>query len=181
MRAIDNVLSGLILVELDIHDDLRGSFREVFRVDHLAAVPGLQGFRPVQQNISHNLRGTIRGMHAEPWDKFIHVAFGQVFAALVDMRPDSATFGQHATFTLGQKHALFVPRGFGNGFQALTEPAVYGYLVNAHWDPSARYPGVALDDPELAIAWPLPEDEWIVSDKDRSNPSFAEFRKQVSG
>jgi dTDP-4-dehydrorhamnose 3,5-epimerase len=77
---------------------------------------------------------------------------------------------------LGPEDALFVPRGFGNAFKALTEPAIYVYLVNAHWTPGLAYPAVAYDDPEVGIAWPDTGEPEIVSDKDRSNPSFADFR-----
>jgi dTDP-4-dehydrorhamnose 3,5-epimerase/reductase len=170
-------LAGLLTVDLDVFSDERGNFREVFHAAKLADVPAFAAFQPVQQNVSHSVRGVIRAVHAEPWDKFIHVAYGSVFAALVDLRADSQTFGEHETFELDWSKALFVPRGFGNGFQALSDVAVYSYLVSEHWVPGTTYPAVAYDDPDLAIAWPIADP--IVSQKDAGNPSFAAFRQTV--
>jgi dTDP-4-dehydrorhamnose 3,5-epimerase len=178
MNVTESELRGLLLIELDLHEDVRGNFREVFHAGKMSGFPGMGAFRPVQQNVSYNVLGTIRGMHAEPWDKFIHVAYGEVLAAIVDLRPPEPTFGRHETFRLAQHHALFVPQGFANGFQVLSAEAVYVYVVSSHWDPSMTYPAVAYDDPDLAIGW-VEGIEQVVSDKDRKNPSFAEVRRQL--
>ncbi len=177
MRVKAARLEGLLTVDLDVFADARGNFREVFHAAKLGDVPAFAAFRPVQQNISHSVRGVIRAVHAEPWDKFIHVAYGTVFAALVDLRPDSDTFGEHETFELDDSIAVFVPRGFGNGFQAVSDVAVYSYLVNEHWVPGTTYPAVAYNDADLAIEWPIRDA--IASAKDASNPSFAAFRGSV--
>ncbi|MFN2613835.1 MAG: dTDP-4-dehydrorhamnose 3,5-epimerase family protein [Actinomycetota bacterium] len=176
MKISTTSLPGLLLIGLDVHPDERGSFREAFHAAKLANEPRLAAFVPVQQNVSHNRRGVIRGIHGEPWEKLIHVAHGEVFAAIVDLRRDSPTFGRHETFVLGGQDALFVPRGYGNAFKALTDPAIYVYLVNEHWTPDIRYAAVAYDDPDIGIRWPDTDGIEIVSEKDRSNPSFAAFR-----
>ena len=77
----------------------------------------------------------------------MHVAAGRVFAAIADLRPDSATAGTVWTGTLDRANALFVSAGLGNVFQAVSEVAVYAYLVDRHWSPDADYPSVAWDDP----------------------------------
>ena len=104
----------------------------------------------------------------------MHVAAGRVFAAIADLRPDSATAGTVWTGTLDRANALFVSPGLGNAFQAVSEVAVYAYLVDRHWSPDADYPSVAWDDPDLAVPWPITDERLALSDKDRSNPSLKE-------
>jgi len=167
-------LAGLFRIDLAVHADPRGSFRESFQAEKMRAL-GLPEFHPVQWNISVNAKaGTVRGIHAEPWDKYIHCIHGRAFAAIVDMRKDSATFGKHETFTLDQGQALFVPQGMGNSYQALEDNTIYGYLVNAHWKPGITYPAVHYADPDLAIAWPLPVSSELVSEKDQQNKNWRE-------
>lgn len=167
-------IAGLYEVSLVVNVDDRGSFREVFQAAKFEAL-GLPALGPVQWNISTNgARGTLRGIHAEPWDKFIHVLAGQAFAAVVDLRPESPTYKQHETFTLNQSNAIFVSRGLGNSYQTLTDDVVYGYLVNQHWSPDAQYTLVSFRDPQLAIDWPVAIDESLISEKDLSHPPLAD-------
>lgn len=175
LRVTETELLGLFLIELPVFTDTRGSFREAYQAAKLEAL-GLPKLGPVQWNISDNIRpGIIRGIHGEPWDKYIHVISGEVFSAIVDLRPDSATFGQHKTFTLSQNNALFVSKGFGNAYQVLKAPCSYGYLVNAHWKAGIPYPAVNYQDPELQIQWPLPIGADDVSEKDQKNPTLREL------
>lgn len=173
MRVSESALAGVFRIELELHADSRGSFREVFHSARLSEVPGLDTFRPVQQNVATSRFGTIRGIHAEPWNKLIHVVHGAAFAAIVDLRPKSETFGDHLTFHLDEGVSLFVPAGLGNSYQALSEDVAYSYLVDDHWTSRGAYKAVAFDDPDLAIAWPILGGLEIVSDKDRGNPSLA--------
>lgn len=169
MELIDTTISGLKLVRLDVQGDERGSFREAFNAAKSAEL-GLPELNPVQWNVSESVRGTLRGIHAEPWDKYINVMQGDVFGAWVDLRPDSETAGQTYTADLSVGLAVFVPKGLGNSFQVTSPSAVVGYLINAHWRPGVVYQAVAWDDPELGINWPVPDP--ILTDKDRSNPSL---------
>jgi dTDP-4-dehydrorhamnose 3,5-epimerase len=167
MDVRPTAIEGLLVVGLDVHTDERGSFREAFQAEKLEAL-GLPDLGAVQWNISVSARGTLRGIHAEPWDKYVHAVHGDAFGAWVDLRPDSATRGHLVTLTLEAGNAVYIPRGIGNAFQALSDPTVYGYLVNAHWRPGTVYPAVAWDDPELGISWPiLPP---LLSEKDTRNP-----------
>ncbi len=112
LRVTETKLKGLYVIDLIVHADARGSFREAFQAVKLEEL-GLPKLGPVQWNISDNTRpGIVRGIHAEPWDKFIHCISGQAFAAIVDLRPESETFGQHLTFNLDQSNALFVSKYF---------------------------------------------------------------------
>ena len=170
-------LDGLFVIDIEVHDDTErpgASFREVFHASRFRQL-GLPAFEPVQWNISESTRGTVRGFHAEPWNKLVHVAAGRVFAAIVDLRADSPTAGQTWTGELDRSRALFVGAGLGNGFQALTETAVYAYLVDQHWRPDAAYPAVAWDDPDLAVAWPITDQSLSLSSKDRANPTLRAY------
>lgn len=163
-------IDGLLDIDLTVHGDDRGWFKENYQRAKLESMGLPTDFEPVQNNISFNAeRGTTRGIHAEPWDKYISVAHGEVFAAIVDLR-DGDGFGTVETFRLDPSKAIYVPRGCGNSFQTLTENVVYTYLVNEHWSPEAEYTMFNLADPSVNIEWPIPLDEAVVSDKDTKHP-----------
>jgi len=168
-------IPGLLLVDLPVHGDRRGWFKENWqRADAVAA--GLPDFSPVQQNVSFNEGvGTTRGMHAEPWDKYVSVATGEVFAAWVDLRAGDG-FGTVVSTRLGPGRAAFVPRGVANGFQTVLPGTAYTYLVTRHWSPDALdgYSYVNLADPALGIAWPVAPREAVLSDADRTHPPLRE-------
>jgi dTDP-4-dehydrorhamnose 3,5-epimerase len=165
-------IAGLFEITLDVNVDERGSFREAYQREKLLAL-GLPDLGVVQWNISTNIaRGTLRGIHAEPWDKYIHVIAGEAYAAIVDLREESPTYKQYEAFTLNGENAIFVTRGLGNSYQTLTDNVVYGYLVNEHWSPDAQYTLISYRDAELAIPWPV--SPAIVSAKDEGHPSLAD-------
>ncbi|HEY7044995.1 MAG TPA: bifunctional dTDP-4-dehydrorhamnose 3,5-epimerase family protein/NAD(P)-dependent oxidoreductase [Nocardioidaceae bacterium] len=167
-------IPGLLVVRVPLHEDARGWFKEAWQREKMTAL-GLPDFGPVQANMSYNAnRGTTRGIHAEPWDKFVTVAAGRVFGAWVDLRT-GPTFGTVFTTEVDPSVCVYVPRGVGNSYQALAAATTYCYLVNDHWRPGQEYPALALDDPTAAIAWPIPLAEADVSEKDRTrNPRLAE-------
>ncbi len=174
LHLTETSIKGLFHIDLVINADSRGSFREAYQAEKLEAL-GLPKLGPVQWNISENLRaGIVRGIHAEPWDKYIHVIAGKAFAVIVDMRPESDMFGKYLTFELDPTQALFVTKGLGNAYQALDANTIYGYLVNAHWQAGLKYPSVHYADPDLKITWPLPIGSDDVSEKDQKNPTLRE-------
>jgi dTDP-4-dehydrorhamnose 3,5-epimerase len=173
LRVRESSLPGLYIVDLVVHGDQRGWFKENYQAAKMEPL-GLPHFEVVQNNFSHNVeRGVTRGLHAEPWEKFISLANGRVFGAWVDLRR-GPTFGKSLTLELNPGRAVFVPRGIANGYQTLEENVTYTYLVNAHWSPNAQYAAVHLFDPALGIPWPIGEHESIVSEKDRKNPLLAD-------
>ncbi len=173
MKVAQTGIPGLLHVELDVHGDERGWFKESWQRTKLVAA-GVPDLQVVQNNVSFNAeRGVARGIHAEPWDKWVSVAHGTVFAAIVDLRPGSEPVVE--TFELGVGQALYVPRGCGNSYCTLTPDVVYNYLVDDHWSPEASYVLVNLFDPELAVPWPLPRSEMIVSEKDLGHPFLADL------
>jgi dTDP-4-dehydrorhamnose 3,5-epimerase len=173
LRVRETALPGFYTIDLVVHGDQRGWFKENYQADKMEAL-GLPHFEIVQNNFSHNVeRGVTRGLHAEPWEKFISLANGRVFGAWVDLRR-GPSFGQTLTLELNPGRAVFVPRGVANGYQTLDEGVTYTYLVNAHWRPDAQYAAVHPFDPALAIPWPIPQETAIISDKDRRNPLLAQ-------
>ncbi|MEG2579038.1 MAG: dTDP-4-dehydrorhamnose 3,5-epimerase family protein, partial [Glutamicibacter sp.] len=137
LRVEDSPIQGLKVVSLPVHRDERGWFKENWQREKMVAA-GLPDFRPVQNNVSFNgQRGTTRGLHAEPWDKYISVLSGEIFGAWVDLRPGHG-FGRLFTAQVGEGQAVFVPRGVANAFQTLASNTVYSYLVTEHWTEPAR-------------------------------------------
>jgi dTDP-4-dehydrorhamnose reductase/dTDP-4-dehydrorhamnose 3,5-epimerase len=164
-------IPGLVVVRLDRRDDARGFFKENWQREKMLAI-GLPDFGPVQNNVSYNAdRGVTRGIHTEPWDKFVSLATGRIFGAWVDMR-EGDSFGATFTLDMDTSVAVFVPRGVGNSYQVLEDATAYTYLVNAHWRPGISYPALALDDSTVAIDWPIPLSEAIISEKDQNNPAL---------
>lgn len=165
----ETVIPGFYEIDLVVHGDNRGWFKENYQREKMEAL-GLPHFEIVQNNFSFNQEtGVTRGLHAEPWEKFISVANGRVFGAWVDLRKGDS-FGQVLTLEINPGKAVFVPRGVANSYQTLDPNITYTYLVNAHWSADAQYQSVNLFDPELGIAWPIAQEQAIVSDKDNSNP-----------
>ncbi|WP_173362717.1 sugar nucleotide-binding protein [Mycolicibacterium gilvum] len=173
LRINQTPIPGLLVVELPVHGDNRGWFKENWQREKMVTA-GLPDFGPVQNNISFNdAIGTTRGFHAEPWDKLVSVAAGRIFGAWVDLRSGS-TYGTSFTAELDASRAVFVPRGVGNAFQTLESNTAYTYLVNDHYSPDAAYVSVNLADPQVGIEWPIPLARAELSGKDRANPRLSE-------
>lgn len=157
------MIDGLQVIDLQVHADDRGWFKENWRVGWF------DDFQPVQQNVAHNAEaGTTRGLHAEPWDKLVSVTTGRVFGAWLDLREGSETYGETFTHEIGPDTAVFVPRGVANGYQTLADDTAYIYLVNDHWSPDATYVNVSYRN----IEWPLEPKH--LSEKDLALPMTAD-------
>jgi len=161
-----------MLLHLDVHGDARGWFKQNWQ----RSLTREFGFTPVQQNVSFNQAvGTTRGFHAEPWDKLVSVATGRALGAWVDLRPGPG-FGRLATAELEPGTAVLVPRGVANAFQTLEPDTAYTYLVSEEYAPdvAARSAYVNLADPTLAVPWPVPLQDAVLSAADRSHPFLAD-------
>ncbi|MGZ0711441.1 sugar nucleotide-binding protein (plasmid) [Coraliomargarita sp. W4R53] len=166
-------IPGLVVFDLPVHGDARGWFKENWQRQKMVAL-GLSDFGPVQNNVSFNdAVGTTRGIHAEPWDKWVSVASGRIFGAWVDLR-EGPTFGATFTTELDPSTAIFVPRGVGNSYQTLEVNTAYTYLVNDHWSPDAAYSFLNLADETVNIAWPIPLDQVEISAKDTAHPRLGD-------
>lgn len=178
-RRLDTRIDGLVLVEPDVFPDSRGFFLETFR-----AAPYRElgvGVEFVQDNHSRSQRGAIRAFHFQlhPGQaKLVRAVRGAVFDVAVDLRSDSATYGQHESFELSDSNhlQLFVPVGFAHGFCVTSEVADVVYKVSNYYDPDTER-GIAFDDPDIGVRWPVSEP--LVSDRDRSSPRLREIADEL--
>jgi dTDP-4-dehydrorhamnose 3,5-epimerase len=162
-------LLGVALVDLTLRGDDRGAFIETFRQSWLPSA------RPaVQANLSRSRAGVIRGLHFHRRQSdYWCLVEGEAFVALADLRAGSPTFREVRTSSFdasASMRGLYVPAGVAHGICAVT-PITLQYLVDAYFTGEDEF-GVAWDDPDLAIPWPV--DDALVSDRDRSNPSLSE-------
>lgn len=167
-------IPGLLILERPKLTDERGFFREVFHLDELEEVLGFE-FKPVQWNHSKSKPGVLRGQHAEEWNKLIYPATGELFASVVDIRPELETFGKVEIFTFDdtKRYALFIPKGMANSFCVTGDTDVdYLYLVDSYYDGSDQR-AIAWDDPDTNIAWPIKDP--ILSERDKHNPTLRQM------
>ncbi len=179
-RISQTEIPGLLEIEIDILEDARGFFQEKFQKKKLVDAGFPKEFTPVQHNISFNAKaGVTRGIHLEPWDKYVAVVTGKVFSVFVDLRPDN--FGKKVCITIDKSKAVFVPVGVGNSFQTLVDDTFYSNMVNDHWQPNSadKYKFVNLADPDLNIPWPIPLSRAVISDKDKSHPNLKQVQPYV--
>lgn len=172
-------LPDLLLVTPPIHKDQRGFFVERWNADSFASL-GLPPF--VQDNHSRSQRGTLRGLHfqAPPsaQGKLVGVVCGRVFDVAVDLRAESPTYGRWDGVVLdGDVPSwLWVPPGFAHGFLVLSQRADVLYKVTDRYAPQCEG-GLAWDDPDVGIAWPLePGQTPVLSKKDGGWPRLRELR-----
>jgi dTDP-4-dehydrorhamnose 3,5-epimerase len=175
MKRLPTTLDGLVLIEPVVHGDERGFFIETFRDDVYRDLGVDATF--VQDNHSRSAYGVLRGLHyqdAPGQAKLIRVARGRVYDVAVDIRPDSPTFGRFESVILDDSahHQLYIPPGFAHGFATISPAADVVYKVGSYYD-GATERGLAWDDPELAIQWPL--DDPVVSRRDQDNPRLREI------
>lgn len=167
-------ISGPLILERPTFEDERGFFREIFHLDELEQISGIQ-FKGVQMNHSHSKPGVLRGIHAERWNKIVYPLNGEVYVAIVDIREDSATFGKVETRSINDENriGLFIPKGLANSICVTGKESVdYIYLVDAYWDGSDTR-AIAWDDPDLAIDWPIKNP--IISERDKNNPTLRQL------
>jgi dTDP-4-dehydrorhamnose 3,5-epimerase len=169
-------IPGLLLIEKPAFPDERGFFREVVRLADLEDKG--KNFKPVQMNHSFSLPGVIRAIHTESVNKLVYPITGKMFAAFVDIRPDSETFKKVFTYNFDNSAnpcgvAFFIPSGVGNSICAYSSETVhYIYLVDGYWSPQGAQ-GIAWDDPDLAINWPTKNP--IISERDKNNPRLRDI------
>ena len=177
MEFIKTDIEGVVLIRPVKHGDARGYFMETFKqAEFDAAIPGVNF---VQANESLSSRGVLRGLHMQlgEWSqaKLVRVSRGKVVDVAVDMRPDSPTFGRHIAVELSEENAMqmFVPRGFAHGFIVLCDIAQFQYRVDNVYAPQAEIT-IRFDDPTLAVNWPDPGCELLLSARDSGALSFGQ-------
>lgn len=178
MRIDTTDLDGLLVLTPEPHVDARGFFTRTFdalEFDAHVGAPLAASF--VQDSQSRTVAGGVRGMHGRSGRgeaKLVRCANGAVHDVVIDIRRDSPTFGRNQSFLLDDKdfRHLFIPPGFLHGFQALTGTADVCYRIDRPHDPSEDL-AVAHDDPDLALAWPLPVS--VLSARDAAAGSWADL------
>ncbi len=179
MRVVKCELPGVLLVEPDIFEDARGWFFESFHAQRYAAM-GIPG--PfVQDNVSHSVRGTLRGLHyqlRQPQGKLVMVQDGEVFDVAVDIRKGSPTFGKWIGIQLSSnnKRQLYIPPGFAHGFCVLSETAEMTYKCTDFYAPHDER-GIIWNDPTLGIHWPVSAP--LVSPKDQAYKTLSDMSSEL--
>ena len=176
LKVIETAIPGVVILEPQVFGDHRGYFMESWsQRDFDTAV---RPVRFVQDNESKSRYGVLRGLHYQKGQyaqsKLVRVVRGRVLDVAVDIRVGSPTFGQHVACELTEENhrQLFVPRGFAHGFSVLSEEVVFQYKCDNLYMPSEEG-AIAWNDPSLGIDWRLPEQDVLLSEKDRHHPPLA--------
>jgi len=170
MQVSETAIPGVLRIAPKVFGDARGFFCETFAAKRYEEA-GVRG--PfVQDNMSRSARGILRGLHLQSPNaqgKLVWVVQGSVLDVAVDVRVGSPTFGAHVAEELSEdnKRQLWIPPGLAHGFCVTSESAVFVYKCTEYYAPADEL-GVAWDDPDLGIAWPV--EAPVISNKDREHP-----------
>ncbi len=170
-------IADVLLVVPEPFGDERGFFMEVYRRDTFAALGLPTDF--VQLNHSRSVRNVVRGLHFQwdpPMGKLMRVVVGRAFLVAVDLRVDSPTLGRWVGVEASAENKIQVwaPASFARGFAALSDVAEVEYLCTGTYNPAAES-GIRWDDPAIGIDWPVRPEEAILSAKDRTAQSLADW------
>ena len=175
ITATTTEIPGLLIFNVSLMGDERGWLQEKFQKQKLVAAGLPADFSPVQHSLSFNQNvGVTRGLHAEPWRKYVGVITGKVFGAYVDLR-EGPTFGTSVCITIDQTTTVFIPKGVANSFQSVEPNTYYSYLVDDFWSEERmpEYKFLNLADPTVAIPWPVALSDATISERDRNHPPLS--------
>jgi dTDP-4-dehydrorhamnose 3,5-epimerase len=172
-------LPGVVVVTPDVFRDARGFFLETFHASRYT-----QGGIPpafVQDNHSHSVRGTLRGLHAQiqrPQAKLVRAVAGEMFDVAVDIRVGSPTFGKwFGTRLSGENFVqLFIPAGFAHGFCVLSDQVDVEYKCSDFYDRADEI-AIAWDDPDIGIAWPITDP--VLSERDKAAMRLRDLHERL--
>ncbi len=174
MRFSQTAIPGVLVIDIETHEDERGAFARLQCPDEFAAAG--QPFAPVQTSLSRNPRaGTLRGMHYQPAPnaeaKLVRAVRGRMFDVALDLRPASPTYRKWFGIELSADNAraLFIPEGVAHGFLTLEADTDVFYQIAPKFEPGHEA-GVRWDDPAFAIAWP--HAPALISQRDATYPDF---------
>jgi dTDP-4-dehydrorhamnose 3,5-epimerase len=173
VRFVPTDIPDVLIIEPDVYRDERGYFLETYHADKYR-IGGLDG--PfLQDNHSHSVAGTLRGLHlqpARPQGKLIRVVAGEIFDVAVDVRRGSPSFGRWVGHMLSAENfrQCWVPPGFAHGFCVVSASADVEYKCTDVYDPAAEI-GIAWNDPMIGIRWPV--EQPVMSERDRRHPPLA--------
>jgi dTDP-4-dehydrorhamnose 3,5-epimerase len=181
MERLPTRLDGPVLIAPRVIGDERGFFCETYRRSAFAELGITEEM--VQDNHSRSRYGIVRGMHFQVGQgaaKLVRCASGAIYDVLVDVRPDSPTFGEWEGFELTEENMrmVYCPIGFAHGFCVLSEVADVMYKQSNYYaDETER--GIAYNDPEVAVGWPLPVEDLIPSARDAAAPRLSEIADEL--
>ncbi len=183
MQVEATKLKDCYIIHDTVFEDSRGYFFESFNQQTFAKLTGLD-VHFVQDNQSKSSKGVLRGLHFQKGEhaqaKLVRVLQGRVLDVVVDIRRDSPTFGQHVAIELTAENRLqfFVPRGFAHGFIVLEDHTVFFYKCDNFYNKTSEG-GLMFNDTDLGIDWVLKGEEFILSEKDKNNPTFKDYKQQL--
>ena len=176
MIVKETKLKGCFIIEPRVFKDKRGYFVENYNKNDFSIALGLN-INFVQDNESQSSKGVLRGLHYQTGKhaqaKLVRVIKGSVLDVVVDVRPNSSTFGQHLAVEVSElnKIQVFLPRGFAHAFLVLEDDTIFSYKCDNYYNKESEA-GIIYNDKDLAINWNFPEIELIISDKDLILPNF---------
>ncbi|MCF4100655.1 dTDP-4-dehydrorhamnose 3,5-epimerase [Gillisia sp. M10.2A] len=176
MQFEETPLKDCFLITPQVFEDHRGIFLETYHKKKFFEATGID-VEFVQDNQSVSRRGVLRGLHFQRGEfaqaKLVRVIYGEVMDVVVDLRPESPTFKKSHHLILNDKdhQQLYIPQGFAHGFLTLSETSVFSYKCDRFYKPGEES-GIIYNDPDLAIAWGMKEEEFILSEKDKILPTL---------
>lgn len=179
MNLIETGFEGCFVIEPIIFEDQRGFFFETFNQEKFQKLAGRQ-INFVQDNMSYSNKSVLRGLHYQKANfsqaKLVNVFHGEVLDVVVDLRPNSKTFGKHFKIILSSinKKQLFIPKGFAHGFLVLSECAIFSYKCDNFYNKEEEA-GIIFNDPTLNIDWGAHLDNLKLSNKDLQLPYFKDI------
>ena len=181
MNFISTKLEGCFIIEPKIILDERGYFMESFNENTFQKGVNQQ-VHFVQDNQSYSSKGVLRGLHYQTGEhaqaKLVRVLQGEVLDVVVDIRPNSETFGEYVSVFLTGENQIqfFVPRGFAHGFLVLSDTATFFYKCDNFYNKESEG-GIIYNDPSINIDWQFPTDNLIISEKDLILPTIENAKK----
>jgi len=178
MQIKDTPLKDLKIIEPTIHNDTRGYFFESYNRQHF---PEELKFDWVQDNESKSTKGVLRGLHYQTGQmaqaKLVRSIVGEIYDVVVDIRPDSETYGKSSGILLTgeNKKQLLIPRGFAHGFLVFSDEAIFSYKCDNYYDKESEG-GIFYNDTSLNIKWPMKGLTILLSKKDSHLPRFGKHR-----
>jgi dTDP-4-dehydrorhamnose 3,5-epimerase len=172
MKFMTTKINDVFLIQPKVFKDHRGFLFESFKETNFKK-QGID-FNCVQQNVSHSAANVLRGLHFQapfPQKKLIQVIKGSIYDVVLDIRPESSTYGKWQSFELDDQsnQLLYIPEGIAHGYLTLQESFVVYSLSNPYYPEYQQ--GFHYKSPQLAIEWPA--DEIILSEKDSELPEFS--------
>jgi dTDP-4-dehydrorhamnose 3,5-epimerase len=178
-QRLETRIDGLVLVEPEVHGDERGFLVETFRAEAWREL-GID-MQAVQENHSRSGKNILRGLHFQTSPgqaKLVRCMRGRIWDVAVDLRRDSGTYGQWEGHELDdERHRQFlVPVGFAHGFCVLSDVADVAYKLSTLYDPATEA-GIAWDDPEVGVEWPISDP--VLSERDKTAPRLSEIADRL--